>query len=168
MALMNPCMVGGIDLLMDGLKWEKGLRVEEGDKAYLKILPMKGLVRFGKKGKLSPHYVGPYEIMQKIGKVAYDLRFPSELASVHPALHVSMLKKCIGDPECILPIKGLGVQEELSYEEVPVQILDRQVKKLRNKEVACVKLLWKNYLVEGATWEAEADMKSCYPHLFEN
>ncbi|WMV58520.1 hypothetical protein MTR67_051905 [Solanum verrucosum] len=77
-----------------------------------------------------------------------------------------MLKKCIGDPVSILPLEGLGVDENLSYEEVLVEILDRQVKKLRNKEVVFVKFLWRNHLVEGATWEDEADMKSCYSHLF--
>ena len=84
------------------------------------------------------------------------------MAAVHPVFHVSMLKKCIGDPESILPIKGLGVKDNLSYEEVPVQILNRQVKKLRNKEVASVKVLWKNHLIEGAAWDAEDDMKYCY------
>ena len=87
---------------------------------YLKISPMKRVVRFGKKEKMSPHYVGPYEL-------------PSELASVHPVFHVSMLKKCIVDPEFILLIEGLGVKDNLSYEEVPVKILDSQVVKLRNK-----------------------------------
>ncbi|WMV45860.1 hypothetical protein MTR67_039245 [Solanum verrucosum] len=77
-----------------------------------------------------------------------------------------MLKKCIGDPVSILPLEGLGVNENLSYEEVSFKILDRQVKKLRNKEVASIKVLWRNHLVKGATWEAEADMKSRYPHLF--
>ena len=74
---------------------------------------MKWVVRFSKKGKLSPRYAGPYEILQKIGKVAYELRLPSELASVHPVFHNSMLKKCIGDPESILPIEGLGVKDKL-------------------------------------------------------
>ena len=83
--------------------------------------------------------------------MAYELRLPSELASVHPIFHVSMLKKCIGDPECILPIEGLGVKDNLSYEEVPVQILDKKVKKLINKEVSPVQVLWKSHLLEGAT-----------------
>ena len=129
---------------------------------------MKGMVTFGKKGMLSPYYVGPYEILQMIGKPAYELKLPSELALVHSVFHNSVHKKFIGDPEFILPIEGLGVKYNLSYEEVLVQILDRQVKKLRNKEVVSITVLWKNHLVEGATWEAEADMKSCYPHLFEN
>ena len=90
------------------------------------------------------------------------------LLRFHPVFHVSMLKKCIADPESIFPIEGLGIQENLSYEEVSVQILDMQVKTLRNKEVASVKVLWKNNQVKGATWEAEADMKSYYAHLFDN
>ena len=144
----------------------RDLEFEVGDWVYLKISPMKGVMRFGKKGKLSPGYVGPYEILKRVEKVAYELKLPIELASVHPLFHISMLKKCIGDPVSILPLEGLGVNENLSYEEVPVEILDRQVKKLRNKEVASVKVLWRNHLVEGATWKAEADMKSRYPHLF--
>ena len=126
------------------------------------------MVGFGKKGMLSPRYVGPYEILRMVGKVSYELRLPSELASVHPVFHVSMLKKCIGDPNSILLIESLGVQENLSYEEVLVEILSRQVRTLRNKEVASVKVLWKNHLVKSETWEAEANIKSRYPHLFDN
>ena len=85
--------------------------------------------------------MGPYEILQRVGKVAYELKLPSEFAWVNPIFHVSMLKKCIGDPESILPIEGLGVEDNLSYEEVLVQILYRKVKKLRNKEVVSVKVL---------------------------
>ena len=92
---------------------------------------------------------------------------PSELVSVHPVFHVSMVKKCIGDPEFILPIEGLGVNNNLSYEKFPFEILDRQVKRLRNKEVASVRVLWRNHLVEEATWEAEVDFTR-YPHLFVN
>ncbi|WMV29676.1 hypothetical protein MTR67_023061 [Solanum verrucosum] len=116
---------------------------------------MKGEMRFGKKGKLSPRYVGSYQIVKRIGKVAYELDLPNELASVHLVFHVSMLKKCIGDSVSIIYLEGLGVYESLSYEEAPVEILDRQVKKLRNKEVASVKVLWRNHLVEGDTWETE-------------
>ncbi|WMV54810.1 hypothetical protein MTR67_048195 [Solanum verrucosum] len=113
---------------------------------------MKGVMRFGKKGKLSPPCVGPYQILKRVGKIAYELDLPNELAPVHSVFHVSMLKKCIGDPVSIIPLEGLGVDESLSYEEVPVEILDRQVKRLRNKKVASVKVLRRNHLVEGATW----------------
>ena len=80
----------------------RDLEFEEGDKVYIKILPMKGVVSFGE--KLSPPYVGPYEILQRVGKVDYELKVPSELALVHSAFHVSLLKKCIADPESILPM----------------------------------------------------------------
>ena len=117
------------------------MEFEEGDKVYFKISPMKGVVRLGKKGKLSPRYVVPYEILQKVGKVSCELKLPSELAPVHLVFHISMLKKCIGDPDSIVPIEGLGVKDKLSYEEIPVEILDLQVKGLRNKEVVSIKVL---------------------------
>jgi len=101
-------------------------------------------MRFGKKGKLSPRYVGPYQIFRCIGKVAYELDLPNDLASVHLVFYVSLLKKCIGDPISIVPLESLGKKDSLSYEEVPVEILDRQVRKLRNKEVASVKVIWRN------------------------
>ena len=112
---------------------------------------MKGMVRFHMKGNLSLCYVGLYEILQRFGNVAYKFRLPSELASVHSVFHVSMLKKCIGDAEFILYIEGLGFQENHSYEDIPVKILDRQVMLLRNKEVSSLKVLWKNQLVKGST-----------------
>ncbi|KAK4727160.1 hypothetical protein R3W88_032077 [Solanum pinnatisectum] len=112
---------------------------------------MKGVMRFGKKGKLSPYYVCPYQILKRTGKVSYELDLPNDLALMHLIFHVSLLKKYVGDPTSIVPLEGFGVKENLSYEEVPVEILDRQVKKLRNKEVASVKVLWRNQLVEGAT-----------------
>lgn len=112
---------------------------------------MKAAVRFGKKGKLSPCYVGPYEILHNIGKVAYELRLPSEFGLVHPVFYVSMLMNCISCDESILPFKGLCFQEDLFYEKFPVEILDRHVKKLRNNEMAFIKVLLKNHLFKGAT-----------------
>src|SRR5687767_12569690 len=127
---------------------------------------MKGVMRFGKKGKLSPRYIGPNKVLRRIGKVAYELDLPSELAMVHPVFHVSMLRKFIGDENIIVPLQDVQIEENLSYEELPVEIVDRQVKWLRNKEIASVKVLWRNQYVESATWEAEEDMKKHYPHLF--
>ena len=138
------------------------------DHVYLKLSPMKGVMRFYRMKKLSPRYVGTYKILQCVGKVPYDFAFLAELSSVHPIFHVFMLKKCLGDPTCILPFEGLGVNGDLSYEEVPIEILDWQVKRLRNKEDATVKVLWKNHIVEGATWEVETDMRSRYAHLFSS
>jgi len=107
---------------------------------------MKGVEIFSRNGKLSHGYDGPYEILQRVSEVADELASPAELASVNPLFHVSMLKKCLCDPASILPVKGLKVAEDLSYEEIPVEILDRQVKRLRNNEIATVKVLWKNHI----------------------
>lgn len=130
---------------------------------------MKGVVHFGKKDKLSSRYVGPYRVMKRVVKVAYELELPREMDLFHPVFHVSMLRKCVDDPNAIVPLDVVGVVEDnFTYEEVPFQILDRQVKRLRNKEVASVKVLWRNQQVESATWEAEADMQKQYPYLFHS
>ncbi|WMV08512.1 hypothetical protein MTR67_001897 [Solanum verrucosum] len=95
-------------------------------------------MRFGKKGKLSPRYVDPYRI----------------------------LKMCVGDPASIVPIESVVVNDSLTYEDVSVEILYLQVRRLKNKEVTSVKVLWRSQSIEGATWEAEAAMQTKYPHLF--
>ncbi|XP_069154493.1 uncharacterized protein [Solanum lycopersicum] len=123
-------------------------------------------MRFGKKGKLSPRYVGPYKILKRIDKVAYELELPSKLASLQPVFHISLLKKYVGDPASIVPLESVAVKDSLSYEDVPVEILDCQVRRLINSEVASVKVLWRSQSIEGATWEAEATMKTKYPYLF--
>ncbi|WMV41177.1 hypothetical protein MTR67_034562 [Solanum verrucosum] len=134
--------------------------------AMEKVSPMKGVMRFVNKGELSPRYIGPYRISKRIGNVAYELELPSELAAVHLVFHISMLKKCMGDPSLIIPTENIGIKDSLSYEEIPIEILDREVCKLRTKEVASLKVLWRNQFVEKATWEAEKDMKNRCPHLF--
>ncbi|XP_069154478.1 uncharacterized protein [Solanum lycopersicum] len=130
---------------------KRPLEFDAGDQVYLKRSHIKGLMRFCRKRKLNSRYVGPYEILQRVGEVAYELALPADLASVHPVFHVSMLKNSLGDPSSILPVDGLGVDEKLSYEEVPVEILHRQVRRPRNKEVATMNVLWRNHLVEGST-----------------
>ena len=91
---------------------------------------------------------------------------PTKLAAVHLVFHISLLKKCVGDPASIVPLESVVVKDSLSYKDAPVEILYRQVRRLRNKEVSSVKVLWRSQFVEGATWEAEADMKAKYPCLF--
>ncbi|XP_070014139.1 uncharacterized protein [Nicotiana sylvestris] len=99
--------------------------------------------------------------------VTYKLELPPEMSFVHPVFHVSMLKKVVGDPSLIVPVDTIEANEELSYEEIPVAILDRQVRKLRNKEISFVKVLWRNQQVDDAIWEVEEEMKKKYPYLFE-
>ncbi|WMV44958.1 hypothetical protein MTR67_038343 [Solanum verrucosum] len=89
--------------------------------------------------------------MNGVVRLAYELELPQELAAVHPVFHISMLKKCMRDPSLIIPNEDIGIKDSLSYEEIPVQILDRQVRKLRTKEVASVKVLWRNQFIEEAT-----------------
>ncbi|KAL5578816.1 hypothetical protein UlMin_011258 [Ulmus minor] len=102
---------------------------------------MKGVMRFGKKGKLSPRYIRPFEILERIGKVAYKLALPSELSAVHNVFHVSMLRKYISNPSHVLERESIEVREDLTYEEQPVQILDRKDKTLHNKVIPLVKVL---------------------------
>ncbi|KAL5558423.1 hypothetical protein UlMin_034634 [Ulmus minor] len=102
---------------------------------------MKGVMRFGKKGKLSPRYIGPFEILERIGKVAYKLALPSELSAVHNVFHVLMLRNYISDPLHVLVSESIEIQEDLTYEEQPVQILDRKDKALCNKDIPLVKVL---------------------------
>ncbi|CAH9101779.1 unnamed protein product [Cuscuta epithymum] len=142
------------------------LEFEVGDFVFVKIASMKGVMRFGRKGKLSPRFTGPYEITRRVGKVAYELALPEEFSGIHNIFHVSMLRKYFVDPEHVLIPRTIEVQNDLSYEEKPVQILDREVRRLRNKEIALVKVLWRNDKVEEATWEVEDDMRRRYPELF--
>ena len=98
-------------------------------------------MRFGKKGKLSPRYIGTYKVLKRVGSVSYELELPNDLAKVHPVFHVSMLRKFIGNASANVPSKDVTIEEGLTYEDVPIEILDRQVRKLRNKEIASVKVL---------------------------
>ncbi|XP_042400952.1 uncharacterized protein LOC121990981 [Zingiber officinale] len=127
---------------------------------------MKGVMRFGKKGKLSPRFIGPFEILDRVGTLAYRVALPPNLAGVHNVFHVSMLRKYLSNPSHVLHFEPLRLAPNLSYEEKPTQILDRQERKLRNKVIKMVKVKWLNHSEEEATWETEEDMKSRYPDLF--
>ncbi|KAL0544078.1 hypothetical protein IC582_019189 [Cucumis melo] len=145
----------------------KDLEFEVEDKVFLKVAPMRGVLRFERRGKLSPRFVGPFEILEPIGPVAYRLALPTSLSTVHDVFHVSMLRKYVPDPSHVVDYEPLEIDENLSYTEQPVEVLAREVKTLRNKEIPLVKVLWLNHRVEEATWEREDDMRSRYPELFE-
>ncbi|PRQ43373.1 putative nucleotidyltransferase, Ribonuclease H [Rosa chinensis] len=147
-------------------KNRKHLEFQVGDWVFLKLSPWKGVVRFGKRGKLSPRYIGPYEIVERIGLVAYRLALPPQLSQVDDVFHVSMLRKYIIDPSHVLPDQPITLTEDLTYEEEPVQILDCREQVLRSKVISLVKVLWRNHLIEEATWEPEDQMRQQYPHLF--
>ena len=128
---------------------------------------MKGVMRFGKKGKLSPRFIGPFEILSRVGEVAYKLALPPSLSAVHHIFHVSMLRKYISDESHVLSLDSVELGPDLTFEEEPIAILDRQVRKLRTKEIASVKVQWKHRSAGQATWETESNMRARYPQLFE-
>ncbi|KAA0056044.1 ty3-gypsy retrotransposon protein [Cucumis melo var. makuwa] len=138
----------------------RDLEFDVGDKVFLKVAPMKGVLRFERRGKLSPRFVGPFEILERIGPVAYRLALPPSLSTVHDVFHVSMLRKYVLDPSHVVDYEPLEIDENLSYTEQPVEVLARKVKMLRNREIPLVKVLWRNHRVEEATWEREDDMRN--------
>ena len=123
-------------------------------------------MRFRKQGKLSPRYIGPYEIVSKVGPVVYKLKLPPELSRIHDTFHVSMLRKYILDPSHVLREQLVQLKENLTYEETHVQIVDRKEQVLRSKVIPLFKVLWKNHEREEATWEPEAQMRRQYPQFF--
>ncbi|KAI5343599.1 hypothetical protein L3X38_011475 [Prunus dulcis] len=126
-----------------------------------------GVVRFGKRGKLSPRYIGPYEIVEHVGPVAYRLALPADLSRLHDVFHVSMLRKYISDPSHVLEEQPVELEDDFTYVEQRVQILDWKTQALRSREIPLVKVLWWNHNVEEATWEPEDQMQEQYPYLFE-
>ncbi|XP_040939547.1 uncharacterized protein [Gossypium hirsutum] len=131
-----------------------------------KVSLWKKILRFGRKGKLSPRFIGPYRILKCVGPVAYQLELPSELDRIHEVFHVSILRQYHSNPSHIVSVEEIEVRPDLTIEEEPVQILERDVKVLRKKQVPLVKVLWRNHGVEEATWEPEEAIRHQYPHLF--
>ncbi|KAM0018968.1 putative nucleotidyltransferase, Ribonuclease H [Helianthus debilis subsp. tardiflorus] len=149
-------------------KGRKPLELQVGERVLLKVSPWKGVVRFGKRGKLNPRYVGPFEIIEKIGKVAYRLNLPAELGAVHNVFHVSNLKKCLSEETHVVPLKELTIDEQLKFVEEPVEITDRDVKVLKSTRIPLVRVRWNSRRGPEFTWEREDRMKQKYPQLFEN
>ena len=129
----------------------------------MKVSPWRKILRFGKKGKLTPRFIGPYEILERIGPVAYRLALPPELAKLHDVFHVSMLRSYRYDESHILRVQDVQMQSDFSYDEEPKSILAREIKQLWNKQVPLVKVLWQHHGREEATWEPEATMRAQYP-----
>ncbi|KAK6146302.1 hypothetical protein DH2020_020171 [Rehmannia glutinosa] len=148
-------------------KRRKDLEFEVGDEVFLRLSPRKGLINPKKGGKLSPRYVGPYKILQRIGKLAYRLELPAPYAGMHDVFHVSRLKKYQPDPEHIITRDTPPLMENLSYTERPIRIIDQQIQQLRKREIPMVKVVWQNHnRDEDATWEMEDDIRNQYPELF--
>ncbi|GJZ43564.1 hypothetical protein Tco_0590819 [Tanacetum coccineum] len=140
----------------------KHLEFEVGARVLLKVSPWKGVIRFGKKGKLAPRYVGPIEILERIGPVAYRLRLPEELSSVHDTFHMSNLKKCLADANLHVPLNEIEIDKTLRFVEEPIEIMDREIRSLKRSKISLVKV----QRGPEFTWEREDHMKSKYPQLF--
>ncbi|GJY83902.1 hypothetical protein Tco_0497278 [Tanacetum coccineum] len=139
---------------------------EVGENVLLKVSPWKGVMLFGKKGKLAPRYVGPFEILERIGPVAYRLRLPNNLIGVHDTFHVSNLKKCLGNANLHVSLNEIKIGKTLRFVEEPVEIMDREVKSLKRSRIPLVKVRWDSKRGPEFTWEREDYMKSKYPQLF--
>ena len=133
-----------------------------GDHVLLKVSPTKSVHRFGIKGKLGPHYVGPFEILERIGVVAYRLALPPSLDKVHNVFHVSMLRKCLSDPDQMVELQPLQVEKDLSYAEHPIKILDVQTRQLRKRTLTFLKIQWSRHSEQEATWELQSEMKKFF------
>ncbi|GJZ69619.1 putative reverse transcriptase domain-containing protein [Tanacetum coccineum] len=136
--------------------------------AYHPQTDSQSVVRFGKKGKLAPRFVGPFEIIEKVGHVAYRLRLPEELNGVHETFHVSNLKKCLADPTLQVPLDEIQVDAKLNFVEEPMEILKREFKKLKRSRIAIIKVRWNSKRGPEFTWEREDQMRLKYPHLFSS
>ncbi|GKE55932.1 putative reverse transcriptase domain-containing protein [Tanacetum coccineum] len=146
----------------------KPLEFSVCDYVLLKVLPWKGVVRFVKKGKLASRFVGPFEIIEKVGPVAYRLVLLEELNGVHDTFYVSNLKKCLADPTLQVPLDEIQVDAKLNFVEVPVEILEKEFKKLKQSRIAIVKVRWNSKRGPEFTWEREDQIKLKYPHLFSD
>nr|GEY12623.1 putative reverse transcriptase domain-containing protein [Tanacetum cinerariifolium] len=146
----------------------KPMEFEVGDMVMLKVSPRKGVIRFGKRGKLSPRYVGPFKIIERIGPVTYKLELPDKLRGIHNTFHVSNLKKCLADENIVIPLKEIQLDDKLHFIEEPVEIMDRDVKQLKQSRIPIVKVRWNSRRGLEYTWEREDFFKRNYTHMFSS
>ena len=142
------------------------LKFEVGDHIFLKVMPKRGVVRFGKRGKLSPRFIGPFEVLERVGTVAYRLDLLPSMSGVHEVFHVSMLRKYTPDPSHMVDWGEITVDTDGTFEEGPMHIMDSRDQVLRHKTMRLVKVPWQHRGVEEATWEREDTMLATYPLLF--
>ena len=144
------------------------LEFEVGDHVFLKVMPKKGVVKFAKCGKLSPRFIGPFEILERVGTIAYWLALPPSMSGVHEVFHVSMLRRYTLDPTHAMDSGEIEVDTDGTFEEGPVCIMDSRDQVLQRKTVRLVKVLWNHRGVEKATWEREDTIRATYPFLFRD
>nr|GFA47072.1 hypothetical protein [Tanacetum cinerariifolium] len=144
----------------------KPMEFEVGNMVMLKVSPWKGVICFGKRGKLSPRYIEPFKIIKRIGPVAYKLELPDKLRGIHNTFHVANLKKCLADENLIIPLEEIQLDNKLHFIEEPVEIMDREMKQLKQSRIPIVKVRWNSRRGPEYTWEREDFIKRNYHHLF--
>ncbi|GJY64482.1 putative reverse transcriptase domain-containing protein [Tanacetum coccineum] len=145
---------------------EKIMQIKESDRVLLKVSPWKGVFRFGKKGKPTPRYIGPFKIVERVGPVAYRLRLPQELSCIYDTFQVSNLKKCLAEIDLQVPLEEIKIDDKLYFVKEPVEIVDMDVKMLKRSWIPLVKVRWNSQQGAEFTWEHEDPFKAKYPHLF--
>nr|GFB84198.1 hypothetical protein [Tanacetum cinerariifolium] len=146
-------------------KHRRELEFQPGDHVFLKVSPASGVRRFDIKGKLSPRFIGPFEILDRVGEVLYRLTLPPQLSHVHDVFHVSLLRGYKYHPLHVISYPFDQIRTDLSYVEEPEAILDRQDRVKRKKTILFVKILWRNHPEWEATWETEESIRTSYPHF---
>ncbi|GKD80925.1 putative reverse transcriptase domain-containing protein [Tanacetum coccineum] len=142
----------------------KPLEFEVGDMVLLKVPPWKGVIRFGKRGMLSPHFIRPFKILARVVPVAYTLKLPEELKGNHSTFLVFNLKKCLADENLIIPLDEIQLDDKLHFIEEPIEIVDQEVKRLKQSQIPIVRVRWNSQ--PEFTWEYEDSIKNKYPRLF--
>ncbi|GJV51275.1 hypothetical protein Tco_1447016 [Tanacetum coccineum] len=144
----------------------KPLEFEIGDMVLLKVSLWKGAVRFGKRRKLIPRYIGPFKIQARVGPMTYTLELPEELKGIHCTFHVSNIKKCLAEGDIVVSMDEIQLDDKLHMIEEPVEIIDREVKRLKQSRIPIVKVRWNSQRRPEFTWEREDQIKNKYPLLF--
>ncbi|GKE67562.1 putative reverse transcriptase domain-containing protein, partial [Tanacetum coccineum] len=144
----------------------KSLEFEVGDMVLLKLSPWKDVMRFGRHRKLSPHYIGPFRILARVGPIAYTLELPEELKGIHSTFHVSNLKKCLAEGNIFVLMDEMQLDDKLHMIEEPVEVLDIEVKRLKQSRIPIIKVCWNSQRGPKFTWERTDQIKKKYPHLF--
>ncbi|GKB71560.1 putative reverse transcriptase domain-containing protein [Tanacetum coccineum] len=147
---------------------QKPLEFQVGDRVMLKVSPQKGVIHFEKRGKPNPRYIRPFKILKRVSLVACKLELPEELRNVHNTIHISNLKKCLFDESLVIPMKELQLDDKLNFAEEPVEVIDREIKQLRQSRIPIVKVRWNSKRGPEFTWEREDEIRAKYPHLFSS
>jgi hypothetical protein len=143
------------------------LQFQVGDFVYLRVSPTRGVQRFGIKGKLAPRYIGPFEILEIYGSVAYRLQLRSQLAAIHNIFHVSQLRRCVKLPTEIIDSQAIEIESGMTYTEYPLRVLDTKERSTRRETIRMYKIQWNHHTEEEATWETESYLQHNFPDFLQ-